>query len=225
MEQLALRESSESMKLPKFLMLVLIVVAVCVVGFTIFQFLDLRARLDISNLDMSRASIPTTWDCPWCEKRIVANWIYKVETDDGWYSDYPTGPFSRNQRNDVRVFHWVDQENGYVIELAIIDYKYPFIAQIYFSLNDPKDRLKKVFWNFTYAQDDIVPNDWGWTNDQASEYLVRCGDGTEERCTAWFYQARYGQYYLLVYFRQDASSQVFEEIAKAINEQFLLYLK
>jgi hypothetical protein len=205
----------------KILIILLVVISACIIVFTIIQFLDLRSKKIVSDLDMSQASIPTSWDCAWCDKRIVVHWKYQIETAEGWYSNYPVSPFSKNPRNDITVSHWIDQENGYVIELAIIDYKYPFIAQIYFYLNDPKDRLRKVFWNFTYSPQNIVPVDWNFTNNEADQYLVRCGDGTQDHCFGWFYQARYGQYYLLIHFYQDLSYKAFQDIVIAINEQFI----
>jgi hypothetical protein len=185
----------------------------------------MKPKIIVSDLDMSQAKIPTTWDCSWCKSAIVTEWEYVVETNRNWYSDYTTDPYSSNSLRDIRVYHWIDEIHGYVFELAIIDYKYPLVAQIHFYLNDPKDIYRKTFWNFSYAPENIVPKDWDWENNEADEYLVRCGIGTEERCFDWFYQARYGQYYLLIHFYQDLNYKNFEEIVKAINREFILNLK
>jgi len=69
-----------------------------------------------------------------------------------------------------------------------------------------------------------VPSDWDWVNKDANDEAVRCGGGTQDRCTGWFYLARYGQYYLWINFFQDTNYQTFEEIVKIINDQVVLDL-
>lgn len=181
------------------------------------QYLDLEPRINLQDLDMSQTSIPTRWLCNWCESERIAEWSYVDEDNPELYWDRST----RVPLTDLKVIHWIDNNHGYVIQLTIIDYKYPYSASWNFDMNDPVGVYQNTFWNFTYAPENIVPPDWSWENKNADEDLVRCGDGTQERCTGWFYQARYGQYYLLVYFYQDLSYETFQEIVIAINESFL----
>ena len=94
-----------------------------------------------------------------------------------------------------------------------------------YILDDPKDRLRDVYWNFEYEPENIVPEDWGWINENANEEAVLCGDGTQDKCTGWFYRARYGQYYILIHFYRDIHYEVFEEIVKSITNQFVRNLE
>lgn len=174
---------------------------------------------------MSQAKIPTTWYDPQSGEKMQADWEYVLETGEYWYSDYPTGPLSKFPQEDVKVFHWIDNCHGTVFEVGVIDYKLPIIAKLFFLLNNPKGRLKKIEWNFSYDKENIVPKHWDWNSKDADQDVVLCGDGTEENCFGWFYQARYGQYYLLINFWQNLNYQDFEKIAKAINDQFILNFK
>jgi len=203
----------------------LLVAGVAVLGgvvvFCLTQHSATEPRVDLLSLDFSEAAIPNTWECSWCTTEVAAEWDYVVEDNPELYWEPSTGLSSTR----LRVIHWVDANHGYVIQATVIDYKCPIAASLNFRLNDPLERLRGTFWNFTYAREDAVPQDWSWVNEAADEDAVRCGDGTQERCTGWFYQARHGQYYILVYFYQDLGIETFRAIARAIDEQFVLALR
>jgi len=207
----------------KAFVIVVVLSLMCIIVFALVQAQETRLTLDISSLSLNQAKIPERWKCYRCEGEIITDWDYReLESNNNINSILLD---NSSKYNDGKTFQWIDKENGYIIDTAIIDYKIPVVAQINFLLNDPKGRLKKVFWNYTYAKENIVPPNWDWNNHKADEVAVRCGDGTQEQCTGWFYQARYGQYYLIIYFRQNLDYRTFAEIAIAINETFLSHLE
>jgi hypothetical protein len=183
---------------------------------------EMKPKINVTSLSLIHATIPDRWQCISCGGEVVADWDYE-EMSSEEYLDSLLRPVSANLHNG-KIFHWLDRNNGYVVEATIVDYKVPAVAQMYFYLNDPKGRLRKEFWNFSYAPEDIVPTSWDWNNNEADQFAVRCGDGNQDECTGWFYQARYGQYYTLIYFYQELDYRTFSEVARAINENFITNL-
>jgi hypothetical protein len=174
---------------------------------------------------MESATIPVHWECEWCEnQRVTALWEYNQVPLTYLGDDFPVNK-PHNEQDNLKVIHWIDKNNGYVIELVLVDYGTPLNAIWEFWANDPKDVLRKVFWNFSYEPEKIVPENWTWKSQGANQEAVRCADGDQYHCLGWFYLARYGRYYLWLNFYQDTSYDVFQEIVKAIDAQFQLNIQ
>lgn len=214
------------MSLNKKILLLLCIIFLILLIFLCEQYFSLRPQIIVSYLDMNKTVIPTIHNCSTCGgSGSIGDWKYTVGTSINDNSDYPTGPFSSAPKNDVQIYYWVDGSNNYMIELGIVDYKLPIIAKEYYFLNDPRGRLKNIYWNFLYSKQNIIPPSWDWENNSADEDVALCGDGTEDYCTGWFYQARYGQYYLLIHYFQGLDYKSFEQVVQAINDQFIAELQ
>lgn len=206
-------------------MLLLIIIVISITSFCLVRYLVLNSGLkpdiSVSSIDLSGVSIPITWDCAWCEKQRLADWRYETHVNDVYTEKDPIARGMDNNKYELSLHNWIDQNHGYVIQTLIVDYEKPSMARWNYDVADPTGRFSKTCWNFTYSKDDIYPKSWSYTNPASDESVAECCWGTEEMCTGWFYQARYGQYYVLINFVQDIDYRGFQEIVKAINEEFL----
>lgn len=167
---------------------------------------------------MSGVNIPQNISCLGCNNKINFNWKYSTPVLND--ADRDTFTSQNMSINDIRKFEWIDKTSGNVIEMDVVDYKAPLLSKWYYLLNDPRGRLKKGYWNFTYSKSNIIPAGWIKASEKADEQIALCGDGNEDNCTGWFYQTRYGQYYVLITFYQEADYISFENIVKSIISEF-----
>ena len=182
--------------------------------------LETKGAIDISALDMRGAHLPTQWTCSWCESPEVVDldWIYKVADpvsmtfmDDS--EEYPL--------NEIL---WIDERTASVVRLVIVDYGSAVNARWIFWAINPSKIYRRTYWNFGYSPENIVPRDWDYRNTEADEERVQCASGTQGRCSAWYYDARYGQYYTVIESIPASDVTVFERIVNAVNQEFLRQL-
>jgi hypothetical protein len=206
--------------------LIIFGVIICIYTFVVFQkeFHSLP-QVDVINIDMRDTPLPIQWDCEWCKKKPNARWTYEETSNLTLQQDKLPIAFPIDPDFSTKAIIWLDENDGYLIEVIIIEYRNPLEAKFYYLFNDPKGIYQKHNWNFTYAKDKIVPPEWNWVNPQADDEAVRCGEGDHDNCLNWFYQARFGQYYLLINFNNNLNLQGFEKFVIAINDQFLKNIK
>ena len=213
-------------KFARFLKFVLVPVILILLLITTV-FVVITERLpdhDLSKMNLQNVQLPTKWECDWCETERNADWVYEEIIDV--YQQNGLSPIfiGSHDDTDAKLAYWIDKNNGYAIQIILVNYENPINGRIHFSVNDPVGILRKTNPNFQYDKSNIVPGDWDLVNKDADDEAVRCGGGTQDRCTGWFYFARYGQYYVWIRFLQDINYQTFEEIVKAINDQVVPYL-
>jgi hypothetical protein len=206
--------------------LIIFGVIICIYTFVVFkkEFHSLP-QVDVINIDMRQARLPIQWDCTWCTEKPSAQWTYEETTNLTIQQHKVPITFPVIPEFPTKAILWFDEYGSYRIEVIIIKYRNPFEAKLYYFLNDPKGIYQKTNWNFAYAKDKIIPPEWNWVNPDANEDAVRCGQGDYVNCLHWYYQARYGQYYLLIDFYPNISMEGFEKFVVAINDQFLKNIK
>jgi hypothetical protein len=197
-------------------LLLFLLLAVVVLVFQ--QFLTANKKIDIGNLDMSLTNLPGEFNCDWHESDV--SWDYFTIDEEQWISDYVPNP-----NVDIKAFQWIDEKDGGVIHLAIVDYKIPLNAHLHYYLLDPSQRKKEYFENFSNNKQNIVPPGWTWVNQKANRESVQCGAGSENKCYGWFYRAQYGQYYLYIHDNGPACMNFFEQVVIEINKEFSQHLE
>ncbi len=173
--------------------------------------------LKIDDIDMMETIIPSEFSCDQYEAEL--NWTYHEVTNERWLEYYVA-----DSNKETRAFQWVDETEGGVIHLAIVDFKVPAIAMMNYFLLDPAGRKKEFYENFQ-NKTKFVPTNEIWINDFVDQDIVQCGTGTEEKCYGWFYRARYGQYYLYIEDSGPTCYSHFEQVVKAINTEFVKNLQ
>lgn len=172
-----------------------------------------KLSIDIDKLNMSDTEIPKDFSCDWYEK--IFEWEYTEIIDERWIEYYAVNPDEK-----IRIFQWSEEDEGGVIQLAIVDYKHPITARINYFLLDPSRRRKEYYSNFENKIKLVLANGT-WINKVADQATFQCGTGTEEKCYNWFYRARYGQYYLQIEANGPTCYQYFEQVVANINNQFI----
>ena len=149
-------------------------------------------------------------------ERVIdaVDWIYNSTPVALSKRNFKEAMFAPVPFDRIWLAGWNDDSGSRYLNVAIIDYQYPLLAWIGFELNKPSIRSRGS-WNFVYAPKDVVPKNWE-EYSSGDENLVQCGNGHEELCGEWYYQARYGQFYLLIELPGAANADSFNEIVKAI---------
>ena len=207
----------------------LLLIGCILITYLVFSFFSIlaekRKEIDLENLTFEYTVLPLSLKCSDCNEgdHYILDWIYTTDTDI-WSIYYAAPAFIDNNELRIKEIIWEDKASSNVIVTLIIDYQSPVIARIYFFLNDPKGKYQGEYWNFQYAKEDIIPKDWDFVNGKADEEVVRCGDSSKNSCGGWFYQARYGQYYILIHPYLEMDTEAAIEIIDVITGDFENYL-
>jgi hypothetical protein len=170
-----------------------------------------HTKVDVSLLDMSETILPTQFICK--EKTVrLGEWIYGPNSMLKLPNDYA-------KRSGRRFLSGIWSNDEGVIEFLLIDFEYSVTAKFNYEVLNPT-RIYGEDYNFTHS--DVKY--WEWVNTLADEESVQCGSGDKNRCQKWFYRARYSSYYLYITLDGPICGQAFEEVVKAITDQFSIYL-
>jgi hypothetical protein len=152
----------------------------------------------------------------------IVNWMYDPSPGPLSKRLFADTVFAPVDYDQIWLASWRDGLGSRYLRVSVIDYHYPILAWIGFELNKPSIRGRGS-WNFVYSPSDITPASWT-EYSSGDQSLVQCANGTEELCGEWYYQARYGQYYVLVELPGAANADSFNQIVKGIIHEFEAHL-
>ncbi len=204
------------MKRPKRAILIITITlfSILIIAIYLTQFQGIKS-IDISALEMEKTQLPEKLECNWYSVNN-AKWDYREQYSEEFL-------YMGATKDDRKSIQWVSESDNGVINVTIVNYGYPIIAKMYYSLQNPQRLYGDSYENFINSTP-VNLDSWIWKNTFADQESVQCGLGDQEHCSGWFYRARYAQYFLYIRYQGPDCSETFENIVKAINKQLVSYL-
>lgn len=172
-------------------------------------------EIDVSTLAMEKTDMPNRLACDWYDSTNI--WDY----EERYLEEYL---YLGKSESDSKSFQWIEDNNGIVVNIVIVNYQYPIIASLYYYIQNPAFLYNDSYENFIDSRPaEVIPRNW--KNEFSDQDSMQCGSRDTEYCHGLFYRARYGQYFIYIRDHGPDCVNSFEQNVKSINEQFIEFLK